>query len=79
MCPVYRVYESLEFSENWDSSIKKIIIHKIQKENCKIEMNNCLIKCLQDRILCQLVNCISVFVFFINYFECGTWICYYTC
>lgn len=38
---------------------KKMISSKIQRENCKIEINEHLIKCLQNLALCQLVNCSS--------------------
>jgi hypothetical protein len=34
----------------------KKISSKIQKENCEIEINECLIKCLQNLTLCQVVN-----------------------
>lgn len=39
---------------------KEKINSKIQKENCKININGCLIKCLQNLALCQLVNTNSI-------------------
>ena len=42
--------------ETWKEKRRKKISSKTQNENCKIEINECLIKCLQNLALCQLVD-----------------------